>query len=116
MPASFRPIDGPGRAFELGDAFRVHIRGVPGKTRLHIATFEPGRELAWRGGVGGVLQALHTFRFEPEGQGTRIVSSELWTGALAFGPIAKQVRRDAERVGHQQVDALISDLQAGGTP
>ncbi|MBS2030823.1 MAG: SRPBCC family protein [Deltaproteobacteria bacterium] len=115
MPASFRPVDGPNRPLALGDALRVHIRGVPGKTRLHIATFEPGRTLAWRGGVGGVLQALHAFRFEPEGQGTRIISSELWSGVLARGPIAKQVRRDAERVGHEQVDALIGDLQAHPT-
>ena len=112
MPASFRPAGGPDRPLALGDAVKVRLRGVPGTTQVRITTFEPGEELAWGGGVAGVLQALHTFRFKPEGEGTRIVSSERWAGALAWGPIAFGVRRGAERVGHDQVDALIADLLA----
>jgi hypothetical protein len=112
MPASFRPAAGPTRALAVGDVMRIRIAGLPLPAQLRVLRCVAGRELAWRGGVPGVLMAEHVFYFEPAGAGaTRVRSEETWSGALArVRLLARRVRAMAERVGREQLDALARSL------
>ena len=111
MPASFRPVDGPS-PLTIDARLRVRIQGTPGVTGLTVAVARAPAELAWRGGVPGLLAAVHAFRFEAHAGGTRIRSEETWTGLFARGPVARTLKALAERVGNEQVEALIADLRA----
>ncbi len=64
------------------------VRPIP----VRLVTVREGRELAWVGGLPGVMVGRHGLRLEPRGQGTRFVHEETFTGALtpplmrALGP------------------------------
>ena len=51
---------------------------LPAKVRV----CKPETELAWGGGVRGVLDVHHYFRFEPSGSGFRFVHGEIFSGVL----------------------------------
>lgn len=108
MPRSFVPIVAPGAPspLRLGDRFRVKIGGAPFASTLTVSRLERARELAWRGGVRGVLWADHRFVLEPEGdRRTRVRSIETWHGALA-GVLRRVVEPAAVRIGGEQLEAL----------
>jgi uncharacterized protein YndB with AHSA1/START domain len=46
-----------------------------------LQVVDPPRELAWTGKTMGIT-AVHVFRFEPDGPGTRVRSEESWKGAI----------------------------------
>ena len=111
MPSSFRPLSGPTRTLVVGDVLNVKIAGLPGKAVLRVVRAEPGRAIGWQGGVPGVLDAIHTFHFSAQGDGTLVHSEETWTGALtSVGPLARRVQTMAEAVGTAHLEALARSL------
>jgi hypothetical protein len=106
MPRSFRPAESPSGALSVGRKIRVRIGGLPGRTTIEVSEARRPVEIAWRGGVRGVLFADHRFLFDPDGQGgTNVTSLETWSGALA--PFIRLlVQPMAERIGGHQLEAL----------
>jgi hypothetical protein len=105
MPPSFRPIGSPSGALSVGKKIRMRIQGLPGATTIEVGEVRRPTEIAWRGGVPGVLFADHRFLFEADGDGTKVTSLETWSGALAL--FARPfVQPMAERIGGQQLEAL----------
>jgi len=47
-----------------------------------LVTWDPGRRLAWKGGVVGLTTAVHGFGVEPHPEGTRFVHDERFSGLL----------------------------------
>jgi hypothetical protein len=108
MPASFVPVVRPGlpSPLQLGDRFRVKVAGAPFASTLRLSILDRPREIAWRGGVRGLLWAEHRFVLEPDGdRRTRVRSIETWRGALA-GLTRRIVKPVAEKVGSQQLAGL----------
>jgi len=50
---------------------------------VRLVTVRPQRELAWKGGVPGLMTGRHGFRLEPTDEGTRLVHTEVFVGVLA---------------------------------
>lgn len=89
-----------------GDRFRVKISGAPLASTLKVSKLDRPNELAWRGGVRGLLWAEHRFVFEPIGdRKTRVRSIETWRGALS-GLLRRVVEPAALRIGAQQLEGL----------
>jgi hypothetical protein len=110
MPRSFTPILRPGSPspLRLGDRFAVKVGGAPFASTLKVSKLQRPRELAWRGGIRGLLWAEHRFVFEPEGdRRTRVRSIETWHGALA-GVLRRLVEPAAIRIGGEQLEALAN--------
>lgn len=107
-PASFRPVRGPDRELRLGDRLVARLDvGFHVPTSLRIDRLEQDRAIMWTGGVKGLLRAEHHFELYDEGEGTRVVSRETWSGAItSVGPLARVVRKLAEKIGQEQVGAL----------
>jgi hypothetical protein len=80
--------------------FRIKIEGAPTLAfAARVVRWEPGRELAWRGGAP-VVPALawgeHWFRLTPAGDGTEFSHGEDFGGLLALlvrGPAHARVTR-----------------------
>jgi hypothetical protein len=106
MPRSFRPVGAAEGALAIGRRLRVKIAGVPAAANIEVSEVRRPAEIAWRGGIPGVVWADHRFLFEPDGQGaTRVTSLETWSGGLA--KLLRLVLQPvAERVGGQQLAAL----------
>ena len=108
MPESFLPVL-PAHAqspLQLGDRFRVKVGGARFASTLELSALERPCEIAWRGGVRGVLWAEHRFVLEPDGDHrTRVRSIETWRGALA-GVARRIVKPLAEKIGRQQLAGL----------
>lgn len=107
MPRSFRPME-KGAPLTVGARIRVRIGGLP--STLTVTTADRPRTIAWRGGVGKLLFAEHVFRFEAKGSGTLVLSQEVWDGRLASA-LRPVVKRLAERVGREQLEALAGALR-----
>jgi len=108
MPRSFAPVVRAGTPSPLrpGDRVRVKISGAPLASTLKVSKLERPNELAWRGGVRGLLWAEHRFVFEPIGdKKTRVRSIETWRGALS-GLLRRVVEPAALRIGAQQLEGL----------
>jgi hypothetical protein len=110
MPSSFRPAGKTAGTLRLGQRVSVRIAGVPVASRIEVTELRRPKELAWSGGVPGVLWANHQFFFEADGpDGTLVVSHETWSGLLA--PFVRRfVQPQAERIGGQQLEALARSL------
>jgi hypothetical protein len=108
MPRSFVAVVRPDTPspLKLGDRFRVKISGAPLASTLRVSKLDRPRELAWRGGIRGVLWAEHRFVLEPDGdRRTRVRSIETWRGALA-GLLRRLVEPAAIRIGGEQLEGL----------
>jgi hypothetical protein len=108
MPASFVPLVQAVQPspLRLGDRFRVKVGGAPFASTLRLSVCERPREIAWRGGVRGLLWAEHRFVLEPDGdRRTRVRSIETWRGALA-GLTRRIVKPLAEKIGGEQLAGL----------
>jgi hypothetical protein len=110
MPSSFRPAGKPAGTLRMGQKVYVKIAGIPVASRIEVTEVRRPKELAWSGGLPGVLWANHQFFFEPDGtDGTTVVSHETWSGVLA--PFVRgMVQPQAERIGSQQLEALARSL------
>jgi hypothetical protein len=108
MPRSFAPVVRAGTPSPLrpGDRVRVKISGAPLASTLKVSKLDRPNELAWRGGVRGLLWAEHRFVFEPIGDRKTLVRSiETWHGALS-GLLRRLVEPAAMRIGTQQLEGL----------
>jgi hypothetical protein len=108
MPPSFVPLvrAGAPSPLRLGDRFRVKVGGAPFASTLRLSVLERPREIAWRGGLRGLLWAEHRFVLEPDGdRRTRVRSIETWRGALA-GLTRRLVQPLAEKIGSAQLAGL----------
>jgi hypothetical protein len=110
MPSSFRPAGKTAGTMRLGQKIRVRIAGVPVASQIEVTEVRRPKELAWSGGIPGVLWANHQFFFEPDGpNATVVVSHETWSGVLARF-VQRLVQPQAERIGGQQLEALARSL------
>jgi hypothetical protein len=108
MPRSFVPVlrSGTPSPLRLGDRVKVKIAGGPLPSTIRISKLVRPGEVAWRGGVRGLLWAEHRFVLEAVGdRRTRVRSIETWRGALA-GVLRRIVLPLAERIGGEQLAAL----------
>lgn len=108
MPRSFVPVlrSGTPSPFRLGDRIKVRIAGAPLPSTIRVSKLVRPTELAWRGGVRGLLWAEHRFVLEPAGaRRTHVRSIETWHGALA-GLLRPFVLPAALRIGGEQLAAL----------
>lgn len=110
MPSSFRPVGTPQGTLRLGQKVWVRIAGVPGPSRIEVTEIRRPKEIAWSGGVPGVLWANHQFFFEPDGpDATVVISHETWSGMLA--PFLRRlIQPKAEVIGGHQLEALARSL------
>lgn len=67
---------------------------------VRLVTVRPQQELAWVGGVRGVVKGCHGFRLEATATGTRMIHTEVFSGLLApalvraaRGQLGKSYRR-----------------------
>lgn len=72
---------------ELGARVQLHVPHLasPGKTvrmAARIIRFEPGRELAWVGGVPGLFRGEHYWSLSPAAGGTRLQHGERFGGIV----------------------------------
>jgi uncharacterized protein YndB with AHSA1/START domain len=108
MPPSFDLARGPGEELpqRVGERFRVHIASMPYAVVLRLSRLDRPREIAWTGGIRGLLWAEHRFTLTPEGERrTRVRSIETWRGALAY-PSRRFVKPLAQRIGTEQLAGL----------
>jgi short subunit dehydrogenase-like uncharacterized protein len=76
---------------------------------VRVEAVEPGRELRWSGGIGGVMRGTHYFRLEPVAGGhTRITHGERFAGAMAVlswpfvsAPLTRTYQRVTDRLAEQ---------------
>ena len=108
MPRSFLLIvrSGTPSPLRLGDRIKVKVAGGPLPTTIRVSKLARPSELAWQGGVRGLLWAEHRFVLEPVGdRRTRVRSIETWHGALAR-LLRGIVLPLAVRIGNEQLAAL----------
>ena len=104
MPRSFRPVGPSLGTLRVGAIPRVRIENLPFATPLPVTVFDRPREITWAGG-SSALRGVHSFLFEAIDGGTRVTSSEIWSGWLAM--LLKPVLlRGAVRVGRAQLAGL----------
>jgi hypothetical protein len=110
MPKTFRPTAGPRRVLRERDRMRIRIDGAPISSPIRVSVVDRPREVAWTGGVRGILWAEHRFLFTAaDDGGTEARSVETWSGVMApvLRPIVKRV---AERIGREQLEALAAQV------
>ena len=115
MPPSFKPASGarPLGRLRRGAKPKVVItaNGLALPTKLKVTVADRPREITWCGGVRGVMRAEHRFVLEAlPGGGTRIRSIERWTGLVA-GVLRPIIKRTAESVGRDQIDAIATEAE-----
>ncbi len=110
MPSSFRPVGRSVGTLRVGAAPRVRIAGLPLATPLPVTVVERPREITWSGG-NALLRGEHTFRFEATARGTRVTSSETWSGLLAW-MLKPVLRRGAAHVGRAQLVGIRKGAMA----
>ena len=69
---------------------------------VRLSTVRPQRELAWVGGVPGVVEGCDGFRLEPTDEGTRLVHTEVFSGLLA-PPVIAVIRGQLDK-GYRQLN------------
>lgn len=82
-----------GEPFRVGTTFRW--KAGPGTIRSRILESDRPRRVAWKGRTLGI-DAVHVWRIEAYGDGSRVVTEESWSGLLARllrGTMAKAVRK-----------------------
>ena len=111
MPSSFHPVGKLAGVLRPGQRVWVKIAGIPVASPIDVTEVRRPTEIAWSGGVPGVLWANHQFFFEADGpSATVVVSHETWSGVLA--PVAERlIKRNAERIGGQHLEALERSLR-----
>jgi len=111
MPALFRPARGPARALAVADRIVVLLGGAL-PMALKVLRVAPHSELAWRGGVPGLLVGEHAFYLHDLGDGrTRVLSEERFSGLLAHIPgVQSLVERSGTKAGAAMLSALAQSF------
>jgi hypothetical protein len=109
MPPLFRPARGPARALAVADRIVVLLGGALPMALRVLRVSQPG-ELAWRGGIPGILVGEHAFYLNDLGGGrTRVLSEERFSGLLAHAPLVQGlVERSGSKAGAAMLGALAS--------
>lgn len=106
MPAVFRPVRGPNGPLAVAETIVVRLGGAL-PARLRVVRVSPPSELAWRGGVPGILVGEHAFYLEDLGGRTRVVSEERFSGLLSQAPVLRDlVVRSGTKAGEAMLSAL----------
>lgn len=106
MPRTFMPVGRSPGALTAGARILVKIAYGPLPSPIMVSVVERPREIAWRGGLPGLVAADHRFLFESDGKGGTVVRSvESWTGVLAWA-MKPLLARLAEGIGAQQLAGL----------
>jgi len=74
-----------------------NLAGKPGQVVRQTVTLvaaEPGVELAWAGNVPLIFKGRHGFRLVVEGEGTRVIHTEVLSGLLPASWSAERIQRD----------------------
>ena len=110
MPSAFHPVGKVAGTLRRGQRVWVKIAGIPVASPIEVSEVRKPTEIAWTGGLPGVLWANHQFFFEADGpSATVVVSHETWSGVLA--PLVERfVKPQAERIGGHQLEALARSL------
>lgn len=96
-------LDGPLREGTPGRLMLVLPPPAGRRTlAVRLVTVRPGRELAWKGGVPGVVEGRHGFRLERSGEGTRLVHTEVFSGVLA--PVLVRLLRGQLGKGYRRLN------------
>jgi hypothetical protein len=77
-----------------------------------VVRVEPARALVWKGGLPGVLHGEHFFHLTPEGEGTRFVQGETFTGLLSL-LLPSGLTGKLERAYAGMNEALARRVKAG---
>jgi hypothetical protein len=106
-------LDGPLREGTRGRLTLTLPRPLGRQTlTVRLATVLPARELAWKGGVPGVVQGRHGFRLEPTATGTRLVHTEVFSGVLA--PVLVRLLRGQLGKGYRRLNHGLRNRCEGG--
>lgn len=84
----------------------------PQSLTVKLVTVRPPHELAWKGGVRGVLAGRHGFRLVPTAKGTRLVHTEVFSGLLA-PPLIGLVRGELGK-GYRRLNQGLRERCEGG--
>jgi hypothetical protein len=97
------------RSVEIGETVGVGTRfkwkAGPGAITSQVIEWDPPKAVGWKGRTLGI-DAIHAWRIEGDGQESRVVTEESWSGFLARplrAPTRKTVRKalDAKRRRHR---------------
>jgi hypothetical protein len=93
---------------ELAPGSTFRWKAGPGTIVSTLQSVAPEREIGWSGRTMGI-EALHVYRLEQVGDGTRVVSEESWAG-LPVRLLRARMRRTLERslrtgLGHLETAA-----------
>lgn len=106
-------LDGPLREGTSG-RLTLLLPAPAGRRTLavRLVTVRPQQELAWQGGVPGVMAGRHGFRLEPTARGTRLVHTEVFSGVLAPALVRllrRQLGKGYKRFNHGLRDRCERD-------
>jgi Polyketide cyclase / dehydrase and lipid transport len=110
MPSSFLPVGPSLGTLRVGLIPRVRINGLPFATPIEVTVVDRPREITWTGGSAS-LRAVHTFLFAARDNGTRVTSTETWSGWLAW-LLMPALRPGAGRVARTQLAGIKKGAMA----
>lgn len=97
----------------VGARVAMVFRDLPGKPgavirqTVRIVAAEPGRELAWAGHVPIMFKGRHGFLLTPEGEGARLVHTEVLSGLLPSTWSDARIARDFVPA-YEEVNAALA--------
>jgi hypothetical protein len=94
-------LDGP-----LADGATIRWKAGGARLTSRIAAVAPEREIGWTGRTLG-LRAVHVWRLEPDGDGTRIVTEESMSGMPA-----RLFRTRVQSMLNRSLAAMLAALTA----
>jgi hypothetical protein len=110
MPRSFAPMGPSLGTLRAGMRPRVRIDRLPVATPIAVTLVDRPRAIVWGGG-SALLRAEHRFTFEARAEGgTKLRSSEKWSGLLARA-LSPLVKRAAARIGREQLEAIANEAR-----
>jgi hypothetical protein len=92
-------VEGPIR---VGTTFKW--KAGPGSIRSEVLESEPPRRVGWTGRTLGIT-AMHVWQMDASGDGTRVVTQESWSGALAR-VLRSKMRKTVRNALDQALPAL----------
>jgi len=104
MPRVFLPVGPSLGTLRVGSVPKVRINHLPFPTPLPVKVLDRPREITWSGG-SALLRGEHSFFFEAKDGGTRVTSSEKWSGPMAW-MLYPILRVGAARVGLAQLRGI----------
>lgn len=100
-------------ALELGATWRLALlaRGATRHARVKVVACEPGRALAWRGGVPGLMDVVHGFTLHAADEGCLLVHHESFSGLLT--PLVPWVLGREHGAMYGAVNARLAEVVGG---